>query len=48
MQSLAREEKKLVIIVSHQWGVVKNLDRMVKLEAGKLVYDGVPDKRRFD
>lgn len=47
IRSLACREKKLVIIVSHQWSVVKQLDRMIKLEAGKVVYDGPPDKRVF-
>ena len=48
IKSLACGEKKLMIIVSHQWSVVEQLDRMIKLESGKVVYDGPPDKQKFD
>ena len=48
IKSLACREKKLVIIVSHQWSVVRQLDRMIKLEAGTVIYDGPPDKQKFD
>ena len=37
-----------MIIVSHQWSVVEQLDQAIKLESGKVVYDGPPDKQKFD
>lgn len=48
VSDLFRKMRATVILISHNWDAVSNLDHMVKLENGLIVYQGKPDKKIMD
>ena len=37
----------ITIVISHNWNVVKDFDRMIILDSGRIAYDGKPVHKRF-
>ena len=42
-----KDKGKTAIVITHNWEVAKFADRMLKLEKGRLVYDGPPEISHF-
>ena len=38
----AKKNKKIVLVISHNWDVVSQFDRMIKLKEGSIVHDSLP------
>ena len=37
----------ITVVISHNWNVVKDFDRMIILDSGRVVYDGKPLRKKF-
>jgi len=37
----------ITIVISHNWNVVKDFDRMIILDSGRIAYDGKPVHKKF-
>lgn len=44
INKLRHHKKATILIVSHRWGVVSKLDKIVKLESGEVTYHGRPKR----